>query len=422
MTKNGENNMKKKLLTLCILSSLCICGGPLIKEKIEAHTALSALETFKGEIVNVYPSNGQTVTIVKNVVSDYIKAMREIAPENDYYFNDKAGFGVTVADYWKSDVNYQKSKNISLVWDAKDLGIEQYNLKLSTKSDLSDAKIYTTSENYYTVNNLYSATTYYWQVTSSDNTYSSVISSFTTEEAPRMLSTGDVHNVRDIGGWMTSSGKRVKQGLIYRGAEANPETYIDNSNGKNDYHGKNLTESNLSIFRDDLKIGLELDFRGKTESNNITESVFGSDIKYERASISAYHYALGQYPETNDLYKKVFEVLANADQDHVYMHCWGGADRTGTIGFLLNGLLGVSYTDLIIDYEITSFAMNFCTQEDIPDNGRYFTTMVNKLIENYSDNNTKTISECIERYLKECIGVSDTTIQALKTKLLVEEA
>ena len=414
--------MKKKLLALGILSSVCLCAAPTIKQKLEALHNLPALETFQENIVNVYPSNGQTVTIVKDVVSNYLKAMREIAPENDYYFNDQAGIGVTIEDYWQWNVNYQKSKNISLVWDAKDLNINEFTLKLSTNSDLSNAKVYTTTNNYYTVNNLFAATTYYWQVTSSDNTHSSIISSFITEEAPRMLSTGDVHNVRDIGGWMTSSGKRIKQGLIYRGAEANPETYeIPNDKGEIDYHGKNLTESNLAIFRNDLGIKMELDFRGATESNNRTESVFGSDIKYERRSISAYHYPL-QHASTKNLYRETFEILANADQEPVYFHCWGGADRTGTIGFLLNGLLGVSYTDLIIDYEITSFAMNFCTQEDIPDNGRYFTTMVNELRQAYCYTGNETISECIENFLKDYLEVSPATIQALKTKLLVEEA
>ena len=409
--------MKKKLLAIYILSSLCICGTPIIKKKIQALTAPSTLETFEKEIINVYPSNGQTVTIVKSVVADYVKAMRDIAPENDYYFNDQAGIGVTIEDYWQWNVNYQKSKNISLIWDAKDLDIDEFTLKLSTNSDLSNAKIYTTSNNHYTVNNLYAATTYYWQVTSSDNTYSSIVSSFITEEAPRMLSTGDVHNVRDIGGYMTSSGKRIKQGLIYRGAEANPETYTIDG----DYHGKNLTETNLATFRDELDIDLELDFRGEAESNYATTSSFGEDIKYERTSITAYHYAFN-HPSMNHLYKKIFEILANADKEHVFFHCWGGADRTGTIGFLLNGLLGVSYTDLIIDYEITSFAMNFCTQEDIPDNGRYFTTMVNELKTTYCYNGDETISECIENYLTDYIGVSDETIQTLKDILLVEEA
>ena len=41
----------------------------------------------------------------------------------------------------------------------------------------------------------------------------------------------------------------------------------------------------------------------------------------------------------------------------MYMHCTGGADRTGTIVFLINALLGVEEKLLIQDYEFTSFSL-----------------------------------------------------------------
>ena len=39
----------------------------------------------------------------------------------------------------------------------------------------------------------------------------------------------------------------------------------------------------------------------------------------------------------------------------ILFHCNKGADRTGTFAFLLEGLLGVSESDLAKDYELTSF-------------------------------------------------------------------
>ena len=38
------------------------------------------------------------------------------------------------------------------------------------------------------------------------------------------------------------------------------------------------------------------------------------------------------------------------------MHCAGGADRTGTVCFLLEALCGVSLEDAEIEYELTSFS------------------------------------------------------------------
>lgn len=39
------------------------------------------------------------------------------------------------------------------------------------------------------------------------------------------------------------------------------------------------------------------------------------------------------------------------------MHCQGGCDRTGTLAFLLLGLLGVSESDLAKEYELSSFSV-----------------------------------------------------------------
>lgn len=40
---------------------------------------------------------------------------------------------------------------------------------------------------------------------------------------------------------------------------------------------------------------------------------------------------------------------------NIYFHCAKGADRTGTLAFLLEGLLGVKESDIAKDYELTSF-------------------------------------------------------------------
>ena len=60
---------------------------------------------------------------------------------------------------------------------------------------------------------------------------------------------------------------------------------------------------------------------------------------------------------TQKLYKyAIREIIGWLGQDKVvYFHCAGGADRTGTLAFLIEALLGVSESDLSKDYELTSF-------------------------------------------------------------------
>lgn len=50
------------------------------------------------------------------------------------------------------------------------------------------------------------------------------------------------------------------------------------------------------------------------------------------------------------------KVFADEDNYPIIMHCTYGRDRTGTLAFLINGLLGVSKKDLYRDYEMTTMS------------------------------------------------------------------
>ena len=69
------------------------------------------------------------------------------------------------------------------------------------------------------LDNLEIACPYAWTVTDADG---SVTRGFMTEDrAPRLIADPHVPNVRDLGGRMTSSGRRVRQGLVFRSAGLN---------------------------------------------------------------------------------------------------------------------------------------------------------------------------------------------------------
>lgn len=418
--------MKKKIILLTaavLIASIGLIGGGLAKDAASADDGADVLlEEYKSDIVPVYPAKSQTVNILKETVRDYIGAMKAVQPENDYYFNDysiykyKDGTDIHIDDFFNGGVNLQASKKLALVWENNtNDDISEYKVSISLKQDLSNPIVLTTTDTYATVENLYAGTEYYWQVKSSDGTKSSPVFNFKTEEGYRMLSTNDIMNVRDLGGRMTESGKRVKQGLIYRGGEINSITYVDDSSGGT--HHANLDEHSRSVFLDTMGVKVELDFRGDAEANNQTKSNLSDEIDYVRASIPAYTECYKDYARAN--YATIFRTFLTADQKPVYFHCWGGADRTGTVGFLLNGLLGVSYTDLLIDYELTSFSKNLRAKEDIANDSYPFTMFVEGLQANYGTPSNK-ISDCVENYLKTFVGLTDDEITQLKTVMLEE--
>ena len=201
--------------------------------------------------------------------------------------------------------------------------------------DLGDA--------HYEIYNLLPNQTYYYKVveTVDGNPTEIINSTFTTSGQLRQIYAEGTGNMRDLGGWNTASGKPIKYGLIYRGAEWNGEY--------------NLTPEGIAALR---AIGMkaELDLRVDWESAYITTSPLGEDVTYCRITNEDYYESGMQ--NRKDLYKKDLEFVFDCVKNDkpVYFHCHIGADRTGTLGVILEGLLGVSESDLYKDYELTTFS------------------------------------------------------------------
>ncbi len=190
---------------------------------------------------------------------------------------------------------------------------------------------------------LHIGTTYYWTVTARSDDEVAATSptwSFTTHAAtPRWISVPGITNVRDIGGWSLPNGNVVSQGHIYRGSEMHPRLTI--------------TEAGRRILEDNLRIKTDLDLRAADET---TGPVLNPDkVRWVNAPILPYaHIAEAGQPEQ---YRQVFAMLADPANHPVFLHCFGGADRVGTVIFMLGALLGKDVEHLGHDYELTSFSI-----------------------------------------------------------------
>ena len=240
-----------------------------------------------------------------------------------------------------------RNEGIKLAFNVEEgFEAEEYKVLVADNEDFDNAKELIAKNNEAIIDNLFVNKDYYWKVVADDE--ESAVGKFTTGDYPRWISARPLYNVRDNGGYMTYSGKRVKQGLVFRGGEITSTS----SNG----HYNTIAESSKQVFRDVMKIGFELDLRGSGDIyDGYKACAFAEDgdIEYEMHAIKSYEET---FTRTRSEVAPIFEILKNADKKPVYYHCFGGADRTGTLGFLLNGVLGVSYTDLVIDFELTSYS------------------------------------------------------------------
>ena len=351
---------------------------------------------------------------------------RDGSVENEYL--DAIG-----ADYEKGEKS-DESKGIAIEFRPSDsLKDKEYTITYSVNSDFSKAKTLKTTNTKDYLKNLLVNQKYYVKV-SADGQESNVME-FTTGDYPRWIDARPMFNVRDHGGYMTSSGQRIKQGMVYRGGEINAKTgwygsqrYTDDlgNTDARDGHIVSQTDDSKRAFREDMGMvnGLEIDLRSSSETNGYPSTsgacnfAENKDISYKMLSISSY--ANGMKNNTSQI-KQVFEAFAQADQHPVYYHCYGGADRTGVVGFMLGALLGMSYTDLVIDFELTSYSSNPSRNyRSHLRNGPWneWPGMVDYLKNDLGWGTTKTIKDGMEDYLKTKCGVSQTTIDTIRSIML----
>lgn len=370
------------LLLAATILSLVSCGGDGGK----------TVETTEPEEVVKTPKYTLTLADLGNNVEIHTK-------DQLAYLNDPSPDSVKnyVPDTY-TERSYPKAVELSwTVYDNENdldyVPYITYKLKVATKADFSDAKEYKTREEYYSLINLFIGTTYYWQVSfeSEGETYESEVKSFTTtSKGPRNLKIEGVTNCRDLGGWATADGNRVKQGMLYRTAKLG-------------WTNKDLiTRDGKKTMTDELGIKSEIDLRnGETE---IRETSTLSGVELFNFGVS------GSGKENMEsILPGIFEVLADESNYPLFFHCAAGADRTGVVAYLVLALLGVSEKDILRDYAFTNFGA--ITTEK---NGSQFRTPTTFkrdgfVIDTVNSSSGSTLQEKCRNYLKS-IGITDATL------------
>lgn len=218
-----------------------------------------------------------------------------------------------------------------------------------------------------------------------------------------------IDNMRDIGGYQSDLGNKVKLKRLIR------------SNLP-----QNLSSKDIS-FLNKMGINTVIDLRSQEEIEN-RKSIFEDNENFQ-----VYHIEIDigkDIPEVEELVpksymdmltlqekmKKIFEILGNNEK--VLYFCNAGKDRTGVITALILKLLHVSEDDIIEDYVATGEFMKTTLIKYANSNNRILNIITPKrdYMKEFLKDFAKKYNN-IEEYLK-LIKVKDNTIRNIKMKYI----
>ena len=262
----------------------------------------------------------------------------------------------------------------------------------------------------------------------------------------RILPIAGMYNFRDIGGYLTTSGERLKWGVGYR----------------SDYL-YNLKDEGFDYIRG-LGLTTIIDFRTPEEVEerpnriidpSVTEYVFNPNAHIARLAGSLQanssdsdaeiiqkakenidkangdHEMIDQQlrfvstEEAQTAFKGTLQTLANDTAYPSMQHCRGGKDRTGFGLMLLEGLLGVEKDELVYDYFLTHRARakknqeyydRFLEKTGDPKIAAYMFSLFDTKKEYIEASINKILDEygTIEHYVREVLQISDAEIAKLR--------
>lgn len=283
--------------------------------------------------------------------------------------------------------------------------------------------------------------------TSNDTTEKDSIKNNVTADG-QTLGLSGVENARELGGYYTTDGRKVKSGLLLRSAKLTNATEEDIKKLTEEHNLGTVvdlrTTSEIESGPDPIIEGVEniqirildeddsSDNSGAAMTNIYSEDpVKGMIQMVEDEIVSDDMYLSGVTNEFSQQgYAEFFQVLLNnKDGKAILWHCTGGKDRAGTATVLVLSALGVDEETILDDFALTN---NFYEQK-ITYMGEEAAKLTNDehIIEgvktltgvsrDYMENMITTLNEeygSVQNYIIEELGVSEEDIAKLQDMYL----
>ena len=350
--------------------------------------ALAASAASAGGIAVVAPQDGATVPLLSPEMKSYL-SMDFVARKSMFADAESRERMAKWGD---------KPLPVTLRWKGPD--DTRYRLVVKREPDGEVFFSGKTSKTEMSLRNLEIARTYSWRVEPESCGAGGAGGRFSTEGiAPRLVGVDGIPNLRDLGGRIGLGGKRVRQGRIFRsgGLNRNANSYYTKeevlemiernalvesvpdmskaaaqeildrrkSGEKADYKHlvkdwhpgeERLNDSTRKYMREKLGIRTDVDLRTGRECYGMTGSPLGEGVKWVNVPSSAYEGMGGDEDgRGKKAFSRVFKVFLDEANYPIDFHCIAGADRTGSLAYILNALLGVEEDELWKDWEVTAF-------------------------------------------------------------------
>ena len=294
--------------------------------------------------------------------------------------------GIEEATKWlkkikECELSYPKA--LKFEWE----GGEGDLFELSENEDFSEAYAIKCDAPFCEIHNLKIGTKYYWRVNGGNRDFF-----YTKDNGIRFIKIDGALNVRDIGG------KNIKQGLIYRGSDLDLVYKI--------------SEEGKRCFCDQLGIKTEIDLRKDADASR--PCALGDRVVLKGLPYRPYREIFEV--EHRQGICKIMSFLSDESNYPIYIHCIGGADRTGMISLFLRALLGEDDDFIHMDYELTclstyAYGLSEGAEKDgfRSRNSSYYTEFL-EMLDAYAP--LRPLSEKVRAFLIDC-GVTEVCIDKI---------
>lgn len=296
---------------------------------------------------------------------------------------------------------------ICLEWSGADAMVEVSVVKEGEKETVGDILVLSKGVTKTYVTNLEIGQAYRWTVKSGNERVSAV---FKTEATPpRLLYVEGVRNIRDMGGWTGLNGCKVRQGLIVRTSALRASSHKKGGSflaAKYTCGSTNITEAAVQYLQDEFGFKTDIELRSKDET------VFMDDTLLNGAAFIKEPFVAYQYIDNFDRgrlpFARMFRKFLDKRNYPILFHCFSGRDRTGSLAFILGGLLGVAKDDLCRDWEASGLS----------DGTLYFgSSRIESLVGYIDSQSGDTFTEKCESYAHRC-GITEEEIARFREIML----